>query len=90
MYVAGKRIAVAGAGIAGTAFALALRQACVARGISPMPVIRIFEREASPTARENLGYAFSLMQDGKTGPGGLQANFNTACLRVLSPYAKLA
>ena len=61
---AGKRISISGAGIAGTAFALALKQACKARGVSPTPIIKIFERDASPTARESLGYSFSLFQNG--------------------------
>jgi 2-polyprenyl-6-methoxyphenol hydroxylase-like FAD-dependent oxidoreductase len=69
---AGKRIGISGAGVGGTAFALALEQACKARGISPMPIIKIFERDASPSARENLGYSFSLKQEGRSGPGGLQ------------------
>jgi len=77
---AGKRIAVSGGGIGGTAFALALEHACKARGITPMPVITIFERDATPTEREKLGYSFSLMQDGETGPGGLQARL-TAHIR---------
>ncbi len=67
--IAGKRVAVAGAGIAGTAFALALEQACRLHRISPMPVIQLFERDASATARAGLGYSFSLRDD--SGLGGL-------------------
>ena len=74
LLAAGKRIAISGAGISGTALALALEQACKARGINPMPAITIYERDASANARENVGYSFSLKQEGETGPGGLQAS----------------
>ena len=39
-----------------------------------MPAITIYERDASANARENVGYSFSLKQEGETGPGGLQAS----------------
>lgn len=58
----GKRIAISGAGVGGTAFVLALEQACKSRGISPMPIIKLFERDNSPFARENLGYSFSIRE----------------------------
>ena len=38
-----------------------------------MPVISIFERDASPSVREALGYSFSLREHSKGGSGGLQA-----------------
>ena len=63
----GQRIGISGAGIGGAAFALALEQACKARGISPMPVIKIFERDESPSAREDLGYSFTLDSEGNNG-----------------------
>ncbi len=73
--IAGKRIAVAGAGIAGTAFALALEQACRLHRISPMPVIQLFERDASATARAGLGYSLSLRND--SGLAGLTVGANS-------------
>lgn len=51
---------------------MALEQACKASKISPMPVITIFERDASPSVREALGYSFSLREHSKGGSGGLQ------------------
>lgn len=66
-------IGVAGAGIAGTAFALALEQACDAKGIIPKPTITIYERDSDPSARGSLGYAFSIVDQGH-GAGGLAVN----------------
>ena len=62
MICAGKRIGISGAGIGGSAFALCLEQACKMRGINPMPIISIYERDANPSDRENLGYSFSVME----------------------------
>ena len=67
---AGKRICIAGGGIAGAAFALALEQACKLNGTSPMPSIEVFERDASVSTQENLGWSFGLMSE--KGSGGLQ------------------
>ncbi|KAK9809467.1 hypothetical protein WJX73_000614 [Symbiochloris irregularis] len=73
-YLAGKRVAISGAGIGGTTFALALEKACKARGVKPLPSITIYERDANASDRENLGYSFSIMQagQGKAALGGLQ------------------
>ncbi|KAK9865993.1 hypothetical protein WJX84_007204 [Apatococcus fuscideae] len=38
----------------------ALEKTCRDSGISPLPKIEIFERDASPSAREGVGYSFSL------------------------------
>ena len=46
----------------------------MARGISPLPIIKLFERDASPSARENLGYSFSLTGDRPNEPAGLQVS----------------
>ena len=62
MTFTGKRIGISGAGIGGSAFALCLEQACKMRGINPMPIISIYERDTSPSDRENLGYSFSVME----------------------------
>lgn len=67
---AGKRICVAGGGIGGAAFALALEQACKLSSVLPMPSIKVFERDPSISTQENLGWSFGLKSDG--GSGGLQ------------------
>ncbi|KAK9864789.1 hypothetical protein WJX84_005645 [Apatococcus fuscideae] len=71
-FLAGKRIAVSGAGIGGSAFALALEQACRLSRITPLPTIKVFERDANASARENIGYSFSLREHADAGSGGLQ------------------
>ena len=56
--------------MAGSAFALALEQACRLSDIAPMPSIQDVERDASMSTQENLGWSFGLMTEG--GAGGLQ------------------
>ncbi|DBA73235.1 TPA: hypothetical protein ACH3X1_011298 [Trebouxia sp. C0004] len=66
--VAGKNIAIAGAGLGGLAFALALLQFCKERQVHPLPHIHVFERDSSPDARAGFGYSLGVRSDS----GGLQ------------------
>ena len=56
----GKTVFVAGAGIGGTAFGLALLQLCKDRNIHPLPNVHVFEGDLSPEARSGQGYFFTL------------------------------
>ncbi len=67
---AGKNIAVAGAGLGGLAFALALLQFSKQQRVHPLPHIHVFERDASPDARAGFGYSLGVRSDS----GGLQVH----------------
>ena len=69
---AGKRICISGGGIGGSAFALALEQACKLSNIVPRPSIKVFERDPSISTQENLGWSFGLKSE--EGSGGLQVH----------------
>ncbi len=62
-------MAIAGAGLAGLAFALSLLQHCKQSGVTPLPKITIFDRDASAEARIGQGYLLTVRSD----TGGLQA-----------------
>ncbi|KAK9837382.1 hypothetical protein WJX84_006687 [Apatococcus fuscideae] len=70
--LAGKHICIAGAGIGGTCLAVALEKACKDSSISPLPKIELFERDASSSARQGVGYSFNLRDHQDTGSGGLK------------------
>ncbi len=67
---AGKSIAVAGAGLGGLAFALALLKFCKEHQVHPLPHIHIFERDSTPDARAGFGYSLGVRSDS----GGLQVH----------------
>lgn len=71
-FAAGKRIVVAGAGIAGLAFAVALRKqwAAMPPSLTP-PVITLYERDPKDFGVEREGYSISIRSDGNSA--GLQA-----------------
>jgi hypothetical protein len=74
--IPGKNVAVAGAGLAGLAFGLSLLKQCHEQGVSPLPKITLFDRDASADAREGQGYFLNVRSD----TGGLQAStLNQAC-----------
>lgn len=62
---------MAGGGIGGAAFALALEQACKISSVLSLPSIKVFERDPSISTQENLGWSFGLKSE--DGSGGLQA-----------------
>lgn len=68
--VAGKNIAVAGAGLGGLAFALALLRFCKEHQVHPLPHIHVFERDSSPDVR--AGFAFGYSLGVRSDSGGLQ------------------
>jgi 2-polyprenyl-6-methoxyphenol hydroxylase-like FAD-dependent oxidoreductase len=68
-FAAGKTIVVAGAGIAGLSFALALRQKWPSSETPPM--IIIYERDTEQSGVEREGYSISIRSDGLSG--GMQA-----------------
>ena len=78
---AGKHICIAGAGIGGTCLAVALEKACKDSSISPLPKIELFERDASSSARQGVGYSFNLRDHQDTGSGGLKVYMYTASSR---------
>jgi len=67
-FLSGKRIVVAGAGVAGLAFAIGLRKQWPST--SPPPTLAIYERDTQDNAIGREGYSLSLRSD---HPGGLQA-----------------
>ena len=71
---AGKAIAIAGAGLGGLAFGLALLRLCEKQQVHPLPRIHIFERDASPDARAGFGYTLGVRSDS----GGLQVQLPAA------------
>lgn len=68
-FAAGKTIVVAGAGLAGLSFALALRQRWPSSHTTP--TIIIYERDAKDAGVEREGYSISIRSDGASG--GMQA-----------------
>ena len=68
MAPAGKRVYVSGGGLGGLAFALGLLRLCQEQGVSPLPKVRVFERDVSADARSTQGYSLSVRGDS----GGLQ------------------
>src|SRR2546423_391310 len=68
-FAAGKTIVVAGAGIAGLSFVLALRRKWPSSEIPPK--IIIYERDAQEGGIEREGYSLSIRSDGASG--GMQA-----------------
>ncbi|KAK9795220.1 hypothetical protein WJX73_003740 [Symbiochloris irregularis] len=77
--VSGKRICVAGAGIAGTAFAVSLRRLCSEQGVKP-PQIHLYERDEAPDARGS--YSLSVRGD----LGGLQVLQRLGLVDALMKY----
>lgn len=71
-FAAGKKIVVAGAGIAGLAFAAALRKQWAPHppSLTP-PTIILYERDPKDFGAEREGYSISIRSDGNTA--GLQA-----------------
>ena len=69
---AGKNIAVAGAGLGGLAFALALLRFCKEHQVHPLPHIHVFERDSSPDVR--AGFAFGYSLGVRSDSGGLQVH----------------
>ena len=67
---AGKNIAVAGAGLGGLAFALALLKFSKEHQVHPLPHIHVFERDSSPDALAGFGYSLGVRSDS----GGLQVH----------------
>jgi 2-polyprenyl-6-methoxyphenol hydroxylase-like FAD-dependent oxidoreductase len=75
-FIAGKKIIIAGAGIAGLAFAISLRKQWPASSASPEssnnpPTIIIFERDIKQSAIDREGYSLSIRGDPFSG--GMQA-----------------
>ena len=68
-FAAGKTIVVAGAGMAGLSFAIALRRKWPSS--ETPPTITIYERDAQRGAVEREGYSLSIRSDGASG--GMQA-----------------
>jgi 2-polyprenyl-6-methoxyphenol hydroxylase-like FAD-dependent oxidoreductase len=68
-FAAGKKIIVAGGGMAGLCFVIALRKQWQSRNPSlAPPLITIYERDASKTAgRGREGYSLSIRSDGESG-----------------------
>jgi len=66
MSVAGKRVAIVGAGMGGLVAAAALAQLCTERGVSPLPSIVLLERDESPEAKwtDQLNYSLTIRADG--------------------------
>ena len=67
-FLSGKRIAIAGAGLAGPAFAVGLRKQWPST--CPPPTLVLYERDTHDNAVGRQGYSLSLRSD---SPGGLQA-----------------
>ncbi|CAF0760043.1 unnamed protein product [Adineta steineri] len=65
-FLVGKRIIVAGAGIGGTVFCIALQQFLEKHGqhIQPSPLIDVYERETSMNVVGREGYSISIRSDG--------------------------
>lgn len=81
---AGKEIATAGAGLAGLAFALSLLQQCKEQGVTPLPKLTLFDRDASAEARAGQGYFLTVRSD----TGGLQAH-HSSLLQLYDMYSIL-
>ena len=77
-FLAGKKIIVAGAGIAGLAFARALRQNWNEAAHGPPPTVTVYERDERTLPPERFGYSLSLRSDGR--PGGMQTLRNLGLL----------
>ncbi|KAL2220281.1 hypothetical protein M432DRAFT_311876 [Thermoascus aurantiacus ATCC 26904] len=69
--VAGKKIIVVGAGIAGLSFALALRKQWPTSTKHEPPSVTIYERDTKETSIGREGYSLSIRSDGLSG--GMQA-----------------
>jgi 2-polyprenyl-6-methoxyphenol hydroxylase-like FAD-dependent oxidoreductase len=71
-FLAGKRIVIAGAGIAGLSFAISLRKSWSSHNANDeSPSIQIFERDTEEEAIGRAGYSLSLRSDGQSS--GIQA-----------------
>ena len=65
-FIAGKRIIVAGAGLAGLSFVIALRKLWQSNAPSlPPPTIAIYERDPEDLGVEREGYSLSIRSDGQ-------------------------
>src|SRR5271170_4520810 len=71
-FLAGKRIAIVGAGISGLSFAISLKNSWPSHNATDEPpYIQIFERDTQEEAVGRHGYSLSLRSDGQTS--GIQA-----------------
>ncbi|KIW06407.1 uncharacterized protein PV09_02860 [Verruconis gallopava] len=69
-FLSGKTIVVAGAGVAGLSFAIALRKLWNEETFGPSPILRVFERDTEEVAIGREGFSLSLRSD--NGAEGLQ------------------
>jgi 2-polyprenyl-6-methoxyphenol hydroxylase-like FAD-dependent oxidoreductase len=70
-FLAGKSITIAGAGVAGLSFVIAIQKFWDVAIHGPPPVLRLFERDTQENAIGREGYSLSLRSD--NGTEGLQA-----------------
>jgi 2-polyprenyl-6-methoxyphenol hydroxylase-like FAD-dependent oxidoreductase len=69
-HLSGQKILVAGGGIAGLAFAIAIHKHWLSTSSSPAPTLLIYERDSEENAIGREGYSLSIRSD---APGGIQA-----------------
>ena len=69
-HLSGKKIVIAGAGMAGLSFAIAIYKQWPAISTTPPPTLICYERETTQDAIGREGYSLSLRSD---PPGGIQA-----------------
>lgn len=64
MSISGKKIAILGGGLGGLVCAISIHQLCAKRGVSPAPIITVYERDVSSTSRAGQGYAINIRDCG--------------------------